>query len=164
MNDLMMRSLWVEIGRMDGPGLMRKVVAGFEKSDMGPLLAAMHDEIAWKSARRYDALFRSSGEYKTRPRMIELLTDLFQNYKFHRLEPKEIVAIGDVVWGHFDVVLSFGPKGSGIVSKHVDLEMAIRWRIQKDKIIEHQSFFDTGVTQLHMIARDEDTRCAESIE
>jgi ketosteroid isomerase-like protein len=139
-----MRSHWVEIGRMDGPSLMRKVVAGFEKSDMGPLLAAMHDEIVWKSARRYDALFRSSGEYKTRQRVIELLSDLFQNYKFHRFEPKEIVAIGDIVWGHFDVDLSFGPKGSGIVSKHVDLEMAIRWRIQEGKIIEHHSFFDTA--------------------
>ena len=129
---------------MDGPRLMREVVAGFEKSDMGPLLAAMHDEIVWKSARRYDALFHSSGEYKTRARVIELLTDLFQNYTFHRFEPKEIIANGDVVWGQFDVDLSFEPKGSGIVSKYVDLEMVIRWRLQEDKIIEHHSFFDTA--------------------
>jgi hypothetical protein len=33
------------MGRMDGLSLMYKVVAGFEKSDMGPLVAAMHDEI-----------------------------------------------------------------------------------------------------------------------
>lgn len=129
---------------MNGPTLMCNVVAGFEKSDMGPLLAAMHDEIVWKSARRYDALFRSSGVYKTRPKVIEVLTDLFQNYQFHRFEPNEIVAIGDVVWGHFDVGLSFGPKGSGIASKNVDLEIAIRWRLQEGKIIEHQSFFDTA--------------------
>ena len=129
---------------MDGPNLMRKVVAGFEKSDMGPLLAAMHDEIVWKSANRYDALFRSNGEYRTRPRVIELLTDLFRNYRFHRFEPKEIIAMGDVVWGHFDVVLSFDPKGSGIVSKHLELEIAIRWRLKEGKIIEHQSFFDTA--------------------
>ena len=129
---------------MDGPSLMCKVVAGFEKSDMGPLLDVMHDEIVWKSANRYDALFRSKGEYRTRPRVVELLTDLFRNYRFHRFEPKEIVAIGDVVWGHFDVVLSFEPKRSGIVSKQVDLEIAIRWRLKDDKIIEHQSFFDTA--------------------
>ena len=133
---------------MDGPNLMRKVVAGFEKSDMGPLLAAMHEEIVWKSANRYDALFRSKGEYKTRPRVIELLTDLFLNYRFHRFEPKEIVAIGDVVWGHFDVVLSFDPKASGIVSKHVDIEIAIRWLLKEGKIIEHQSFFDTASLQI----------------
>ena len=129
---------------MDGPTLMCKVVAGFENSDMAPLLAAMHDEIVWKSANRYDALFRSKGEYKTRPRVIELLTDIFRNYKFHRFEPKEIVAIGNVVWGHFDVVLSFDPKGTGIVSKHVDLEIAIRWLLREGKIVEHQSFFDTA--------------------
>ena len=129
---------------MNGPTLMCNVVAGFEKSDMAPLLAAMHDEIVWKSAHRYDALFRSTGEYIGRHRVIELLTDLFQNYKFHRFEPKEIVAIGDVVWGRFDVVLSFNPKGWIMVSKHIDLETAIRWRLKEDKIVEHQSFFDTA--------------------
>jgi ketosteroid isomerase-like protein len=134
----------MEIGRMDGTSLMCKVVAGFEQSDMGPLLDVLHDEIVWKSAHRYDALFRSKGEYKTRPRVIELLTDIFQNYRFHRFEPKEIVASGDAVWGHFDVELSFDPKRSGIVSKHVDLEVAFRWRLRDGKIIEHQSFFDTA--------------------
>ena len=129
---------------MDGPNLMRKVVAGFVKSDMAPFLAAMHDEIVWKSAHRYDALFRSTGEYRTRARVIEHLTDIFRNYTFHRFEPKEIVAIGDVVWGQFDVVLSFDPKGIGIISKDVDLEIAIRWRLKEGKIIEHQSFFDTA--------------------
>ena len=129
---------------MDGPTLMRKVVAGFEKSDMGPLVAAMHDEIVWKSANQHDNLFRFNGEYKTRARVIERLTDLFQNYTFHRFEPIEIIASGDIVWGHFDVVLSFDPKGSGIVSKHVDLEIVIRWRLKDGKIIEHQSFFDTA--------------------
>ena len=129
---------------MDGPSLMCKVVAGFEKSDTGPLAAAMHEEIVWKSANRHDNLFRFNGEYKTRARVIERLTDLFQNYTFHRFEPKEIIAVGDVVWGYFDVVLSFDPKGSGIVSKYVDLEIAIRWRLKEGKIIEHQSFFDTA--------------------
>ena len=129
---------------MDGPGLMNKVVAGFEKSDIGPLVGALHDEIVWKSANRHDSLFRFNGEYRTRARVIERLTDLFQNYTFHRFEPKEIIAVGDVVWGYFDVVLSFDPKGSGIVSKYVDLEIAIRWRLKEGKIIEHQSFFDTA--------------------
>jgi len=140
---------------MDGPSLMCKVAAGFEKSDVGPLLAAMHDEIVWKSANRYDVLFRSKGEYKTRPRVVELLTDIFLNYRFHRFEPKEIVAIGEVVWGHFDVVLSFDPRRSGIVSKQVDLEIAIRWRFKEGKIIEHQSFFDTAslLVQQAQIAR-----------
>ena len=129
---------------MDGPSLMYQVVAGFEKSDMGPLLAAMHDEIVWKSAHRYDALFRSTGEYRTRARVIEHLTDILQNYTFHRFEPKEIVAIGDIVWGHFDVVLSFNPTGWIMVSKHIELELAIRWRLKEGSIIEHQSFFDTA--------------------
>src|SRR3954465_3764486 len=140
---------------MDGASLMRKVVAGFEKSDAGPLVAALHDEIVWKSANRHDALFRFNGEYKTRARVIERLTDLFQNFTFHRFEPKEIIAAGDVVWGHFDVVLSLDPKGSGIVSKNVDLEIAIRWQLKEGKIIEHQSFLGTAalVIQQTQLAR-----------
>jgi ketosteroid isomerase-like protein len=129
---------------MDGPDLMRKVIAGFEKSDLGPLFAAMHDEIVWKSGTRHDGLFRFDGEYKTRPGVSDLLASFSLNYTFHRLEPKEIVAVGDVVWGHFEVVLSFDPKGSGVVSRNVDLEMAIRWRLKDGKVIEHQSFFDTA--------------------
>jgi len=123
---------------------MRKVIAGFEKSDLGPLFAAMHDEIVWKSGTQHDGLFRFEGEYKTRSGVSDLLASFSLNYTFHRLVPKEIVAIGDVVWGHFEVALSFDPKGSGVVSKNVDLEMAIRWRLKNGKIIEHQSFFDTA--------------------
>ena len=136
---------------MDGRSLMRKVAAGFEKSDLGPLFAAIHNEIVWKSANRLDGLFRFSGEYKTRPSVIEVLTDIFLYYRFHRFEPKEIISSGDVVWGQFDVVLTFEPKGSGIVSKHLDLEMAIRWRLKDGKIIEHQSFFDTASLYIQQV-------------
>jgi ketosteroid isomerase-like protein len=138
---------------MDGADLMREVAAGFEKSDMGPLFAAMHEDIVWKSANRLDGLFRFSGEYRTRPSVIEVLTDLFLYYRFHRFEPKEIIAQGDVVWGHFDVVLSFEPKGSGIVSKQLELEIAIRWRLKDGKIIEHQSFFDTAALYIQQVQR-----------
>ena len=148
---------------MDGPNLMCRVVAGFEKSDMGPLFAAMHDEIVWKSANRHEGLFRFNGEYKTRPSVIEVLTDLFLYYRFHRFEPREIVAIGDVVWGHFDVVVSYEPKGSGIVSKRLDLEIAIRWRLKDGKIIEHQSFFDTASLFIQQVQLAEPGRVADGL-
>jgi hypothetical protein len=46
-----------------------------------------------------------------------------------------------------DILMSFchsTQKGSGIVSKEVDLEIAIRWLLKEGKIIEHHSFFDTA--------------------
>ena len=73
--------------------LMRDIVAGFARSDLQPLLDALHD---------------------------------------------------DVVWGCFDVALSYDAKGKGIEPVPVAFEVAIRWRMKDGKIIEHQAFFDTA--------------------
>jgi hypothetical protein len=66
------------------------------------------------------------------------------DYTFHHLRPIEILAGGDVVWGHFDVGLSYDPKGKVGVVRAINLEMAIRWRLKDGKIIEHQGFWDTA--------------------
>jgi ketosteroid isomerase-like protein len=129
---------------MDGAELMRKVAAGFEKSDLQPLLDAIHEEIVWKTASKQEGVFRFDGEYKNRPGVLDVLSKISMDYTFHYLRPKEILAVGDVVWGHFDASLSFDPKGKGGADKTVNLEMAIRWRLKDGKIIEHQGFFDTA--------------------
>ena len=51
---------------MDGAELMRKVVAGFAKSDLQPLLDAIHEEIVWKSTTRGGGRSAMDGEYKHR--------------------------------------------------------------------------------------------------
>ena len=129
---------------MDGAELMRKVAAGFEKSDLQPLLDAIHEEIVWKTASTQEGVFRFGGEYKNRPGVLDVLSKISMDYTFHYLRPKEILAAGDVVWGHFDASVSFDPKGKGGAGKSVNLEMAIRWRLRDGKIIEHQGFFDTA--------------------
>ena len=129
---------------MDGAELMRKVVAAFEKSDLQPLYDAIHEDIVWKTASQQEGLFRFGGEYRDRPGLLAILSILSQNYTFYRFHPKEVIATGDVVWGHFDVGLFFDPKGEGKPKKHITLEMAIRWRLKDGKIIEHQGFFDTA--------------------
>ena len=129
---------------MSGAELMRKVVAGFAKSDLRPLLDAMHDEIVWKTANSHEGLFRFDGHYKGRAAVMDVLARLSLDYTFRRFVEKEVLAKGDVVWGLFDVSMSFDPKGQGQVAKDIELEMAIRWRIRDGKIIEHQAFFDTA--------------------
>ena len=129
---------------MDGAELMRKVAAGFEKSDLQPLLDAIHEDIVWKTASKQEGVFRFDGEYKNRPGVLDVLSKISMDYTFHYLRPKEILAVGDVVWGHFDASLSFDPKGKGDGAKNVKLEMAFRWRLKDGKIIEHQGFFDTA--------------------
>jgi ketosteroid isomerase-like protein len=129
---------------MNGAELMRKVAAGFEKSDLQPLLDAIHEEIVWKTATKHEGLFRFGGEYKNRPGVLDILSKISMDYTFHHLKPKEVLAGGDVVWGHFDVGFSYDPKGKGVPVKTINLEMAFRWRLKDSKIIEHQGFWDTA--------------------
>ena len=124
--------------------LMRTVVAAFEASDLRPLLDALHDEVVWKTASKHQGLFSFEGEYKNRPGVIEVLSHISQDYTFHHMKPKEVIAAGDVVWGHFDVGLCYDSKGKLAEAATIQLDMAIRWRIKDGKIIEHQAFFDTA--------------------
>src|ERR1043166_1759119 len=128
---------------MDGAALMRNIVAGFEKSDVQPLLDAIHEDIVWKSANRNSDSFRFQGDYRGRAGVLDVLAKIAMDYTFHNIKPKEILSIRDVVWGIFDVGLLFEPKGKGL-KKSMQLEIAIRWRLKDDKIIEHQAFFDTA--------------------
>src|SRR3954467_9379962 len=98
--------------QLDGAELMRKVVAGFEKSDLQPLLDAIHDEIVWKTATKQEGIFRFEGEYKDRRGVLDVLSKISMDYTFHHMRPREILASGDVVWGLFDAGLSFDPKGN----------------------------------------------------
>jgi ketosteroid isomerase-like protein len=143
---------------MDGAELMRKVAAGFEKSDLQPLLDAIHEEIVWKTATKHEGLFRFGGEYKNRPGVLEILSKISMDYTFHHLRPKEILASGDVVWAHFDVGFSFDPKDKSGESRTLNLEMAFRWRLKDGKIIEHQGFFDTASFLIQQRAMEHPSR------
>ena len=134
---------------MDPEELMRKVVAGIEKSDLEPLLDAMHEDVVWKSASQQKNVFRFGGDYYTKLGVIEALSDILMDYTPRRMWPKEIFTLSDVVWGLFDVELDYDAKGMDPVGKPeqrrtVELEMVIRWRLRDGKIIEHQSFLDTA--------------------
>jgi ketosteroid isomerase-like protein len=141
---------------MDGAELMRKVAAGFEKSDLQPLLDAVHDEIVWKTATTQEGVFRFQGEYKDRQGVLDVLSKISMDYTFHHMRPKEVLASGDVVWGLFDAELSFDPKGKSVPPNTMKLEMAVRWRLKDGKIIEHQAFFDTAA----LLRQQERLSCA----
>jgi ketosteroid isomerase-like protein len=135
---------------MNGEQLMRSVVAAFEKSDLRPLVAVLHDDVLWKSASaEMGGPFSFSGEYKQKKGVVEVLSQISKDYTFHRMTPKQIVSNGDTVWGLFDVSLRHDPKGRSAHSAPVRLDMAIRWLIKDGMIIEHQSFFDTAHLLMH---------------
>ena len=137
---------------MSGEELMRTVMAAFQVSDLRPLLAALHDDVVWKSASKEKGFFSFQGDYRNKSGIMEVLSNIANDYTFHHMTPKEILAVGDVVWGYFDVGLRFNAKGKTPRPKTVELEMAIRWRLKDGKIIEHKAFFDTVYLLTHQRA------------
>jgi len=129
---------------MSGEDLMRTIMAAFEKSDLRPLLNALHEDVVWRSASKQDGPFSFQGDYRNRSGIVEVLSNISKDYTFLHVRAKEVLAIGDVVWGHFDVGLRYDAKGRASETKIVQLDMAIRWRLKDGKIIEHQAFFDTA--------------------
>jgi ketosteroid isomerase-like protein len=134
---------------MNGEQLMRGVVAAFAMSDLRPLLNALHDDVVWRSASRHQGPFSFGGNYESRAKVIEVLSNISKDFTFLHMNPREIVSSDDIVWGLFDVGLRYDAKGEAVDAATIDLEMAIRWRIKDSKIIEHQAFFDTA----HLLMR-----------
>jgi ketosteroid isomerase-like protein len=128
----------------DAEELMRKVSAAFEKGDLQPLLDSLHPDIVWKAASTQAGLFRFSGSHHQRAGVRDVTSQIAMDYTFYHFQPREIVASGDVVWGLFDAEIGYKPMAGRDTSRHVNLEIAIRWQLQDGKIIQHQAFFDTA--------------------
>ena len=128
----------------DPEKLMRVVIAAFAVGDLRPLIAAIHKDIVWKTGAPHDHLFRFGGIHQRRAGVMEVTGEIASEYVFRRLEPREIIAKGDIVWGLFDAEVKYQPVGDTRVYPLLQLDIAIRWRVQDGKIIEHQAFFDTA--------------------
>ena len=128
---------------MNPEALMRKVAAAFEKGDLGPLLESIHPNIVWKAASSDTGLFRFAGPHRDRSGVLDVTAKIAMDYTFLRFQPREIVANTDVAWGLFDAEVTYQPPEGG-PRKTAILEIALRWRLQDGKIIEHQGFFDTA--------------------
>jgi len=122
---------------MNGDKLMRTIVAAFEKSDLKPLLDALHEDVLWKSASWQEGPFSFKGDYRNRAGVIEVLSQISKDYTFHHMKPREVMAASDVVWGLFDVGLRYDAKGRITGARDIELEIAIRWQLRDGKIIEH---------------------------
>lgn len=139
---------------MTGEQLMRTLVAAWEKSDIQPLMAALHEDVVWKSGSRHPGgPFSFKGDYTNRAGILDVLSNISKDYTFHRMTPVEIVEGPDVVWGLFEVSFSYDPKGRGIAPKTMKMDWVLRWRLKDGKIIEHQAFFDTAYLMMQQSTR-----------
>jgi ketosteroid isomerase-like protein len=125
--------------------LMRRVVAAFANADLRPLFDAVDDNTVWKSGSVFEGVFRFGGQYQKRIGVFDVTLQITMVYFFRRFEPIEIVSSGEVVWGLFQVEADYIPLGEHQESAQpVSLVCAIRWVVRNERILEHQSFFDTA--------------------
>ncbi len=129
--------------------LMRTVTAGFEQSDLRPLIDALHPPVIWKSAAEEEGpLLRFGGTHVGRVGVTQVLATIAADYHFRRFKPVEIVESGEIVWGIFDAVIEHLPTvRKRLNAKAIAFKCAIRWRVRDGKILEHQAFFDTAAVQ-----------------
>ena len=76
---------------------------------------------------------------------MEHLVRIATGYNFNQIAILDITSKGETVWGLFDVQGTYTPEGgSRRARRPLKFEIAIRWRVRNDKIVEHQAFFDTA--------------------
>jgi ketosteroid isomerase-like protein len=124
---------------MTPEALLRRVTKAIEQGDLQPLFDVVDENTVWISASAPGGAFRFGGEYQKRVGVVEVTALIATTYHFHRFEPREIMAEGEVVWGLFDVEAQFRPTG-----RILKMAIAIRWRVRDGKLLEHQAFFDTA--------------------
>jgi ketosteroid isomerase-like protein len=122
---------------------MRRVAEAFEKADLQPLFDIIAENIVWKSGSTIKGPFLFGGKYVGRPDVLELTVEISAGYVFRQFVPKEIICHNDIVWGLFQVEGNYMPP-RGQTRKPFQFECAIRWRVQGEKVVEHQTFFDTN--------------------
>jgi|tagenome__1003787_1003787.scaffolds.fasta_scaffold20960105_6 ketosteroid isomerase-like protein len=124
--------------------MMRKVAEAFAQADLRPLFDAIGENIVWKSASNVEGASTFGGTYQNRLGVLEVTSQVAAAYVFRRFTPKEIVSSADIIWGLFNVQGDYLPSGQSGVRRPFEFECAIRWRMQGNKIVEHQAFFDTN--------------------
>lgn len=122
--------------------LMRFVFEELARGRNRPLLDAVHDDVIWKLATTRKGYFPFGGEYRGRAGVEQSLAQFSKRFAFRRFEPVEIVSAGEIVWGVFSVLIE-SIEDPAPNPKSVTTQIAIRWRISDNRVLEHQAFTDT---------------------
>lgn len=150
------------MGTMTPELLMRSVAQALERGDRRPLFDALDGEVVWTTGVKQKGFFPFGGTYKGARGVEDMLADFSKRFRYRRITPREVTSNGDSVWGIFDVELesteTSSVQGSPAV---ISTEMAIRWRLRNNKIVEHQAFFDTATLLFAPIATSPDSQTAD---
>ena len=125
----------------DNEALMCAVFRALGRGRPEPLLDALHEDVVWKAAVAQKGLLPFGGEYRGRAGVAQFLAHFAKRYAFRQFEAREVLSREEVVWGLFDVQIEHIEE-RGSVPKILSGQVAARWRVRDNKILEHQGFGD----------------------
>jgi ketosteroid isomerase-like protein len=131
---------------MTPEALMRSVAEALDRGDPQVLLEALDEDVVWKTGATQKGFFAFGGTYNGSAGVRQMLVNFSKNFRYTRVNPREVTSSGEIVWGHFYVELEYVNENSirSGAPRSISTEMAIRWQMRDNKIVEHQAFFDTA--------------------
>jgi ketosteroid isomerase-like protein len=118
--------------------LMLKVLAAFKDGILEPLFEALSPQVEWKTTAPPE-FFRFGGVHRGPAGVREYTALLASRYHFLRLDPLNVTAKGDQVWGLFAAEAVHHLTGRVV---HTDI--FYRWTVKDGLITQHQCLFDTA--------------------
>jgi ketosteroid isomerase-like protein len=121
---------------------LTRIITAYGLNDVGPLLAALHDDIVWIS-NGPDEHLRFAGKHVGRANAIAGLSAMATDYTLHSYRIIEMIGEGDVVW--MQAQLETTPRRGG--PRHV-VDFANRWEFRDGKIVSIIEYYDSATLLL----------------
>jgi ketosteroid isomerase-like protein len=86
---------------MTPEALMRMVADALDRGDPQVLLDALDEDIVWKTGATQRGFFAFGGTYNGSAGVRRMLANFSQNFRYTRVNPREVISSGEIVWGHF---------------------------------------------------------------
>ena len=135
----------------ENKALVRRVLAAFGEADIEPLRAAIDPGVVFYSHSPGE-IFRAGGRHEGVADSIAALSALATDFTVHRVEVKEVIGEGDVVWVTSE--LEFTARRH---AKRLTLTVASRWLLRDGRILSVDEFWDTCAAALKqglVVAKD----------
>jgi hypothetical protein len=65
------------------------------------LLGALDEDIVWKTGATQRGFFAFGGTYNGSAGVRRMLANFSQNFRYARVNPREVISSGEIVWGPF---------------------------------------------------------------
>ncbi|HEY1836132.1 MAG TPA: nuclear transport factor 2 family protein, partial [Rhizomicrobium sp.] len=117
---------------------LTRIITAYGLNDVGPLMAALHDDVVWISHGPEEHL-RFAGKHVGRANAVAGLSAMAADYTLHSYRIIELTGEGDVVW--MQAQLETTPRRGG--PRHV-VDFANRWEFRDGKIVSIVEYFDSA--------------------